>query len=243
MSRWRQHLKNMFARSARTRTDKTARAKPAARPEAPMSPPDQPETDMYASFRRDIMPLLDILKNMPADDAGMEFFTRADVICADKAQRPEDKRIDVWLFHTHETTPANKLHQEPNSYLISMESKRSTPEKPDYSQLLALSKTPVLRLCVRPQETGEARITSHTYTERYEKPQAGKNYSIYSGDYGMVHENSEKTPHARVADFAAAIDVWLESHAPAQKQNLQNILNPKTAIDLLPPLNIRKRQP
>ncbi len=239
MSRWRQHLKDLFGQSA------PARAVPAAAPETPRPPPapDQPEGEMYAAFDRDIRPILLALKNLPRDEQGLEFFMRADVVTDDMAQRPEDARIDVWLFYTRETKPAGKLHQAPNSHLISLESKWSTPEKLDFSQLLALGDTPVLRLCVRPQETGAARITSHTYIERYEKPQAGKKYSIYSGDYGMVQDESEKSPHARVQDFANVIDSWLQQYAPAQKPALRDALNPRSDFDILRPVNIRKRQP
>ena len=238
MRRWHQHLKDMFSRSA-----PAAVAVPAAMPDAPAPRVDQPEGEMYAAFDRDIKPILQALKNMPRNDAGLEFFTRTDVVTADMAQEPGDMCINVWLFYTHETKPAGKLHQAPNSYLISLESKWSTPEKLDFSQLLALSDTPVLRLCVRPEQTGDARITSHTYIERYEKPQAGKKYGIYSGDFGMVHDESEKTPHARVQDFAQVINNWLQEYAPAQKRELHAIMNPRTEIDLLRPLNIRKRQP
>lgn len=240
MSRWRQHLKDLFGRSA-----PAAVAMPTSMTDdaAPAPKPDQPTADMYSTFARDIAPMLKALKDLPPNKDGLEFFTRTDVVTADMAEQAGDMRIDVWLFYTRETTPNGKLHQAPNSYLISMESKRSTPEKLDFSQLLALSDTPVLRLCVRPQETGDARITSHTYIERYEKPQAGKKYSIYSGDYGMVHDESSKTPHARVQDFAGVINSWLQAHAPAQKHLLQEKLNPRTEIDLLRPLNIRKRQP
>lgn len=239
MSRWRQHLKDLFGRSA------PAVAVPAAAPDTPIAKPapDQPEAEMYAAFERDIRPILQALKNLPQNGDGMEFFMRADVVTDDMAERAEDLRIDVWLFHTHETKPNSKLHQAPNSHLITIESKWSTPEKLDFSQLLALSDTPTLRLSVRPQQTGDARITSHTYIERYEKPQAGKKYSIYCGDYGMVHDESEKTPHARVQDFAQVIGDWIQTYAPAQKRALHDALNPRSDFDILRPLNIRKRQP
>lgn len=246
MARWQQHLKDLFGRSA------PAVAVPAAAPPpmpasnmpAPNKPvPDQSADEMYAAFEREIKPVLVALRNLPRNEDGLEFFMRADVVTADMTEQAKDMRIDVWLFYTRETAPAGKLHQAPNSHMISMESKWSTPEKPDFSQLLALGNTPVLRLSVRPPQTGDTRITSHTYVERYEKPQAGKKYSIYSGDYGMVHDESEKIPYARVEHLRAAIDGWLQTYAPAQKRALQDALNPKTDFDLLRPLNIRKRQP
>lgn len=240
MSRWRQHLKDLFGRSA------PAAAMPASVADTAVPatrPPDQPAAEMYETFRREIAPILQVLKDLPPNKDGLEFFTRTDVVTADMAEQAGNMRIDVWLFYTRETKPNGKLHQAPNSYLISLESKWSTPEKLDFSQMLALSDTPVLRLCVRPQETGDTRITSHTYIERYEKPQAGKKYSIYSGDYGMVHDESDKTPHTRVQDFAGVINNWLQEYAPAQKREMHAIMNPRTEIDLLRPLNIRKRQP
>lgn len=240
MSRWRQHIKDMFARPAQHKA-----AVPAAAPEAPSPPPIPPQSmdDMYGAFRRDILPVLQALKSLPRDETGLEFFMRADVLTPDMVQNAEDARIDVWLFYTRETGPSPKLHQAPQSHLISLESKKSTPERPDFSQLLAIGDTPVLRLCIRPQESGDMRITSHTYIESYEKPQAGKKYSIYSGDYGMVITESVKTSHARAEALRGAIDGWMATYAPSQIRALHDVLNPKTEIDLLPPLNIRKRTP
>lgn len=241
MKHWVNRISQSFRRSGK---GPAAAKKPMDVPAPPASPaPPEPTAAMYDGFQRDIMPLLDALKNLPQDSAGKEFFLRADVVTRDMVEKPEDMRIDVWLFYTREIKPQPRMHEAPVCHLITMHSKRSTPENPDFSQLLSLDGAPVLRLCVRPQEDGERRITSHTYIERYEKPQAGRSYTIYSGDYGMVLDESPKTPHSRVKDFAAVINAWLQEHTPGHDYTLREAMNPKTEIDLLPPINIRKRAP
>jgi len=238
MKRWAQKIRRSFARAGREGT-------PAAAPEAPNAMPPQTAAEAYAAFESHLQPLLAALKTLPADESGLEFFIRTDVIRREDSAAPQDTRprIDVWIFHTREGQPAGKLHEAPSSHLISIESKRSTPERQDFSQLLALSETPVLRLSFKPDMEPPERLSSHVYTERYETPQPGKNYGIYCGNYGMVIEKSAETPHARIEDFVSVIENWLQTHAPARLPDVSRLLSPPRDIDILPPINIRKRGP
>jgi hypothetical protein len=243
MKRWVQKLRQTFARAGREASPSAASAAvPAPIPAAP-SPQSTP--DIYAVFDARVVPLLAALTSLPPDDSGLEFFCRTDIVRpCEYPNRPDiEPQINVWLFHTREGKPASKLHEAPSSHMISIESKRSTPERQDFSQQLALSETPVLRLSFKPDAEDVARLTRHTYIESYEAPQAGKKYSIYCGNYGMVIDKSAETTLARADDFVSEIESWLKTHAPARINDVSRLLSPPRDIDILPPINIRKRGP
>lgn len=246
MKRWVDKLRQTFARTGADASPAMADVSPSGLP-AGMEPPAPPQTtaEAYAFFTERITPVLLALKSLPPDDAGLEFFTRIDIVRPDEDPERSDipPRIDVWLFHTREGKPAGKLHEAPSSHLITIESKKSTPERLDFSQLLALSETPVLRLSFKPDAEDGERLTRHTYIERYEVPQAGKKYSIYCGNYGMVIDKSADVALTRIADFAGEIEGWLKTHAPARLPAVARLLSPPRDIDILPPINIRKRGP
>lgn len=240
MKRWVQKLRQTFARAGRE-----AAAAPAVVPDnTPVTPPQSTE-DVYAVFDARVAPLLAALKSLPPDARELEFFTRTDIVRpGEYPERPDIKpQIDVWLFHTREAKVAGKLHEAPSSHLISLESKSSTPERQDFSQHLALSETPVLRLSFKPAAEASARLTRHTYIESYEAPQAGKKYTIYCGNYGMVIDKSAETSLARCDDFVSEIESWLKTHAPARLDEVSQLVSPPRDIDILPPINIRKRGP
>jgi hypothetical protein len=243
MKRWVDKLRQTFARTGAD-TAPAAEAVPASGLSAAVNgttPPPQSTAEAYAFFTDQIEPVLRRLQSLPPDDAGLEFFTRIDVL------RPDDTdalpRIDVWLFHTREGKPASRLHEAPSTHMITIESKKSRPERPDFSQLLALGETPVLRLSFNPAAEEGARLTRHTYIERYEKPQAGRKYNIYCGNYGMVIDKSPDVPLARISDFTDEIKNWLKTHAPARLPAVAHLLSPPRDINILPPANIRKRRP
>ncbi|MDP2205232.1 MAG: hypothetical protein Q8K65_02895 [Alphaproteobacteria bacterium] len=244
MKRWVQKLRQTFARAGREATPAAASAPLSDIPAPPPAPP-QSTDDVYAVFDARVAPLLAALKSLPPDKNGLEFFIRSDILRpGDYPERPDiPPQINVWLFHTREAKPAGKLHDAPTSHLISIESKRSTPEWQDFSQQLALSETPVLRLSFSPDAEGADRLTRHTYIESYETPQAGKTYSIYCGSYGMVIDKSAETSLARAEDFVSEIESWLKTHAPARLAEVTRLLSPPRDIDILPPINIRKRGP
>ncbi|HCS22711.1 MAG TPA: hypothetical protein PLW48_03385 [Alphaproteobacteria bacterium] len=243
MRRWANILRQSFQRGGR----KPAQSTPAsfAPPEeATVAPEAQSEQNIFTDFAATTLPLLQALKNLPPDAQGLEFFLRADIV--EPGQYPDrpdiEPRIDIWLFHTREGKPAGRLHEAPSSHLITIESKHSTPERQDFSQLLALSETPVLRLSFRPQaEAPAARLSHHTYIERYEKPQAGKKYSVYCGDHGMVIEKTPDTPVTHSSDFRAVIGAWLRTHAPARIAAVEGLLYPPRDITLPQSVTIRKR--
>lgn len=248
MKHWATKLRQSFRRTGKgpvaARKPMDVNMPAPALPPSPPPPPPQSTDDIYSGFRREVLPVLEALKNLPKDSEGKEFFLRADIVTRDMVEKPEDMRIDVWLFYTQESGPQPRLHEAPRSHLISMESKKSTPEKRDYSQLIALGGAPVLRLTVHPQAAEDAkRMSSYTYIESYEKPQAGRTYTIYSGDYGMVIDESERKTLHRIEEFTNIIHQWLDDHTPGHKYTLREAMNPKTEIDLLPPINIRKRNP
>lgn len=236
MRRWHRQIGHLFRRG----TPAAATVLPAA-PAAPL--PDMPAEDLYAAFERDIRPLLQTLKNLPPDDSGREFFMRTDVVTPDMVSDEKETRIDVWLFYTRETRPNGQRGAPPNSHLISLESKTSTPERPDYCQLLEIGTAPVLRLSLRPLGSGDGHLTSHHYFERYEKPQTGRKYSIYCGDYGMVLDESVKTPHKRTQDMIAPLRDWLQQYAPSGLAALAPLLHPPRDITLPPAVTVRKRTP
>lgn len=241
MKRWAQRIRRSFARAGGETPPATVPA-PAAAPE-----PETPQTtaEIFTVFEERVTPLLAALKSLPPDGEGMEFFTRIDVVRPDDyPDRPDiEPRIDVWVFHTREGKPAGKLHDAPSSHLISIESKWSTPERQDFSQLLALGETPVLRLSFKPDAEPAARLSSHVYIERYEKPRAGIDYGIYCGGYGMVIEKSAEKIHTRIEDFVSVIENWLQTHAPQRLPEASRLIAPPRDIDILPPINIRKRGP
>lgn len=245
MRHWANKIRQSFQRGGR----KPVQAAPAAF-DPPADPPAAPEVqtdhDIFAHFEQEALPLLQALKNLPRDENGLEFFLRADIVRPGQyPDRPDiEPRIDIWLFHTREGKPAGRLHEAPSSHLITIESKHSTPERQDFSQLLALSETPVLRLSFRPQaEAPAARLSHHTYIERYEKPQAGKSYSVYCDEYGMVIEKTPDRPLAHSRDFTNIIGAWLRVHAPARIAAVEHLLYPPHDITLPQPVTIRKRPP
>lgn len=242
MSKERKGMIDYFKAAFR---QKAAAGVPAPAGAVPPTPPPETVAEAYACFEARVAPVLLALKSLPPDEAGLEFFTRIDIVRPDEyPERPDiDPRIDVWLFHTRAGKPASKLNDAPSSHLITIESKKSTPERQDFSQLLALSETPVLRLSFKPNAAEGERLTRHTYIERYEIPQAGKKYSIYCGNYGMVIDKSDERPLARMADFSSEIQGWLKTHAPARLPAVARLLSPPRDIEVLPPINIRKRGP
>jgi hypothetical protein len=244
MKRWVQKLRQTFARAGRGTTPAAAPVPLSDIPAPPAAAP-QSTDEAYAVFDARVAPLLAALKSLPPDESGLEFFTRTDIVRpGEYPERPDmPPHINVWLFHTREAKSAGKLHDAPVSHMISIESKNSTPERQDFSQQLALSETPVLRLSFKPDAAGAERLTRYTYIESYEPPQAGKKYSIYCGNYGMVIDKSAETSLTRAEDFLSEIENWLKTHAPARIAEVTRMLSPPSDIEVLPPINIRKRGP
>lgn len=216
MKHWVDKLRQSFRRAGKTpaaaQTSAPAAGVPPAAPPAPARIAPQ---QLYKDFAEHIAPLLDKLQKYPADEKGMEFFIRADVV-NDMHGQPKDQRIDVWMFYTRDIyrrqRPAGGM---PHSHFIQMARKDSTPENPRYDVCLEQSLRPVLRLSIHPYAPGQ-QIEAYQYIEYFEPPQEGKEYNVYIGGDGLVMDKQGQKHLAAVADFAGEVQGWISAVAGAR---------------------------
>lgn len=243
MGKERNGMIDYFKATFRQRAAAKAPA-PATVPATPPPPPRRiPPQQVYDDFARAVTPVLEHLAALPKNTDDLEFFIRADVV-HDLQGQVDQQRIDVWVFYTSEGTPAGRLHDAPAHHFISIQRKTSTPEKPDYSQLLTLSLRPVLRLSLRPYAP-DNQIQSETYIEHFEKPQAGKSYGIYCGEHGRVVTTDNAQTHNSVHDLRTVITDWISAVAPDRRAEVDrlNAATARTDIAVLKPLRLKRREP
>ncbi len=206
-----------------------------------------PPQQIYKDFAADVAPLLDTLKKLPADNKGMEFFIRADVV-NDINGQPKDQRIDVWMFYTRDMTDQPRGGGGmPTSHFIQMERKDSTAENPRYDIAMELSLRPVLRLSVRPYDKTR-QIEVSQYIEYFETPEHGHEYPVFLGGYGLVHDEQARKQLAAVGDFNTEIESWIKSVAG---ENAPRILSAigfadtklRQGVTVGKPLQLKKKTP
>jgi hypothetical protein len=219
-------------------------AMPATEKDA--APARLPPQQIYQDFAADVAPLLDTLKKLPADNKGMEFFIRADVV-NDINGQPKDQRIDVWMFYTRDITDQPRGGGMPTSHFIQMERKDSTPENPRYDISMELSLRPVLRLSVRPYDKTR-QIEVSQYIEYFETPEHGHEYPVFLGGYGLVHDEQARKQLATVGDFNTEIESWIKFVA---SENAPRILSAigfadtklRNDVTVGKPLQLKKKAP
>lgn len=196
-------------------------AKEAAE-KAAATPARIPPQQIYKDFDTHVAPVLETLKKLPADENGMEFFLRADVV-NDITGQPKDQHIDVWLFYTRDITNDRKKQGMPDSHMISMERKDSTPENRRYDILMELSLRPVLRLSVRPYDKTR-QIEVSQYIEYYESPEHGHEYPMFVGGYGQVLDTQSRKQAHTMESFTADIEDWIKTVADDRAPRILNAL-------------------
>lgn len=196
-------------------------AKEAAE-KAAATPARIPPQQIYKDFDAHVAPVLETLKKLPADENGMEFFLRADVV-NDITGQPKDQRIDVWLFYSRDITNDRKKQDMPDSHMISMERKDSTPENRRYDILMELSLRPVLRLSVRPYDKTR-QIEVSQYIEYYESPEHGHEYPMFVGGYGQVLETQSRKQAYTMESFTDDIEDWIKSVAGDKAPRILNAI-------------------
>jgi len=246
-------LRDLFKGFGTARTDadkivKEVEAEMAAQNQAPDSttPARIAPAQIYKDFETEVAPLLDTLKKLPADENGMEFFIRTDVV-NDINGQPKDQRIDVWLFYTRDITAEPRTKGAPNTHLITMERKDSDPENPRYDILMELSLRPVLRLAVRPYDKTR-QIEATQYIEYFETPEHGHEYPVFIGGYGQVHDVQERKQLANIQDFTAELENWIQSVADVKAPQILNALGSgdtklRHDVTVSKPLQLKKKTP
>lgn len=220
-------------------------AKEAAE-KAAATPDRIPPQQIYKDFDAHVAPVLETLKKLPADESGMEFFLRADVV-NDINGQPKDQRIDVWLFYTRDITYDRKKQDMPDSHMIQMERKDSTPENRRYDILMELSLRPVLRLSVLPYDKTR-QIEVSQYIEYYETPEHGHEYPIFIGGYGQVHDTQSRKQLPSMESFTNEIEDWIKTVAEDKAPRILNTIgfsDTKLRHDVMvgKPLQLKKKKP
>lgn len=213
---------------------------------APQPPARIPPQQIYKDFEDNVAPLLEALKKLPADDKGMEFFMRADVVNNINGQ-PKDQRIDVWLFYTRDITDQPRGGGMPTSHFIQMERKDSTPENPRYDICMELSLRPVLRLSARPYEKTR-QIEVSQYIEYFETPEHGHEYPVFLGGYGLVHDEQERKQLSAIGDFTREMENWIKTVAEDRASQVLNAIgfaDPRLrhGVTVGKPLQLKKKAP
>lgn len=214
---------------------------------AAQQPARIPPQQTYKDFADNVAPLLDALKKLPADDKGMEFFMRADVV-NDINGQPKDQRIDVWLFYTRDITDQPRGGGGmPTSHFITMERKDSDPENPRYDICMELSLRPVLRLSVRPYDkTRQVEVSQ--YIEYFETPEHGHEYPVFLGGYGLVHDVQERKALPTVGDFTGEMESWIKNVAGDRAPQILNAIGfadtkLRHSVTVGKPLQLKKKAP
>lgn len=210
------------------------------------SPARIPPAQIYKHFKADVAPLLDALKKLPADENGMEFFIRTDVV-NDIHGQPKDQRIDVWLFYTRDIADQPRSKGMPNSHLITMARKDSDPENPRYDIAMELSLRPVLHLAVRPYDKAR-QIEATQYIEYFETPEHGHEYPVFLGGYGQVHDVQERKQLANIQDFTTELDSWIKSVADTKAPQILHAIGASDTklrhdVTVSKPLQLKKKTP
>jgi|GEM_PF-1663455 len=219
----------------------------AADEKSAVPPPARiPPQQVYKDFEANVAPLLEALASLPADENGLEFFIRADVV-NDLNGRPGDQRIDVWLFYTRDITDQPRGGGMPTSHFTQMERKDSTPENPRYDICMELSLRPVLRLSVRPYDKTR-QIEVSQYIEYFETPEHGHEYPVFLGGYGLVHDTQERKQLAAVGDFTGEMENWIKAVADDRAPQILNAIGFADArlrqgVTVGKPLQLRKKAP
>lgn len=213
---------------------------------AAATPARIPPQQIYKDFDAHVAPVLETLKKLPADESGMEFFLRADVV-NDITGQPKDQRIDVWLFYTRDITNNRKKQDMPDSHLIQMERKDSTPENPRYDILMELSLRPVLRLSVRPYDKTR-QIEVSQYIEYYETPEHGHEYPIFIGGYGQVQDTQSRKQLDTMEAFNNEIENWVKTVADDKAPRILNSIGfsdtkLRHEVTVSKPLQLKKKSP
>jgi hypothetical protein len=246
-------LRDLFKGFGTARADadkivKEVEAEMAAQKPAPeaATPARIPPAQIYKNFETEIAPLLAALKKLPADENGMEFFIRTDVV-NDINGQPKDQRIDVWLFYTRDITDQPRSKGMPDSHLITMERKDSDPENPRYDITMELSLRPVLRLAVRPYDKTR-QIEALQYIEYFETPEHGHEYPVFLGGYGQVHDVQERKQLANIQDFTAELDHWIKSVADTKAPQILHAIGGgdtklRHDVTISKPLQLKKKTP
>lgn len=214
---------------------------------AAAAPARMPPQETYKDFADNVAPLLEALKKLPADDKGMEFFIRADVV-NDINGQPKDQRIDVWLFYTRDITDQPRGGGGmPTSHFITMERKDSDPANPRYDICMELSLRPVLRLSVRPYEKTQ-QIIAAQHIEYFETPEHGHEYPVFLGGYGLVHDEQERKQLATVGAFTGEIENWIKNVAGDRAPQILNTIGfadtkMRHSVTVGKPLQLKKKAP
>lgn len=198
----------------------------------------------FASYRKDIEPLVEALRSLPPNKDGLEFFVRADTHIDDRfSDRPEVKNINMWLVYSEAAPDGLKqtgcethslyMPKKPSAMKAAAASAAAWPHGAETEEVqtqdILISKRPVLRLQLEEKKGAQAVIQSHRYTESYHYAPNSRRPGAYRGSYACANYTHDKREHRQLKDFISVIAEWVSDVAPERIAEVRAALDHRAA--------------